>query len=276
MSVEAPEGIYEIAADPSAEMRAARPTVTVVIPALNEARNLPVVAGRMPDGIDEIVFVDGNSVDNSVEVARQLWPSAKIITQTRRGKGNALACGFRVATSDVVVMIDADGSTDPAEIALFVEALMGGADLAKGTRFASGGGSSDITLTRRIGSRALAALANATARASFTDLCYGYMAFWRCHLDAMALPDVDANDAQWGDGFEIETVITMRVATSGLRVVEVPSFEHDRIYGVSHLHAISDGWRVLWTIWKERTLSRTRNSIPASRWAKRPSCAPLT
>jgi glycosyltransferase involved in cell wall biosynthesis len=267
MSVEAPEGIDEIRAGASVEGSAAGPTVTVVIPALNEAKNLPEVARRMPRGIDEIVFVDGNSVDNSVKVARELWPTAKIIRQTRRGKGNALACGFCVATSDIVVMIDADGSTDPAEITLFIDALLGGADVAKGTRFATGGGSSDITLTRRLGTKTLAALANRSAGASFTDLCYGYMAFWRCHLGAMSLPDVDAADPQWGDGFEIETVIAMRVTTSGLRVVEVPSFEHDRIHGVSHLHTVSDGWRVLRTIWRERPSPRLASRFQLSELA---------
>jgi hypothetical protein len=130
--------------------------------------------------------------------------------------------------------------------------LIGGADVAKGSRFAVGGGSSDITVIRRIGSRALNALVNRKAGTSFTDLCYGYMAFWRHHIHAMSLPDVRAADPQWGDGFEIETLINMRVARSGLRVVEVPSFESSRIYGVSHLRVVNDGWRVLRTIWRER------------------------
>jgi glycosyltransferase involved in cell wall biosynthesis len=227
-------------------------TVTVVIPALNEARNLPEVARQMPDGIDEIVFVDGHSEDNSVEVARALWPSATIISQTRRGKGNALVCGFNAATSDIVVMIDADGSTDPGEISLFVDALVGGADVAKGSRFATGGGSSDITVSRRIGNRALNALVNLKFGASFTDLCYGYMAFWRHNIPAMLLPHMDVSDPQWGDGFEIETLINVRVAAAGLKVVEVPSFESSRIHGVSHLSAVSDGLRILRTICRER------------------------
>jgi glycosyltransferase involved in cell wall biosynthesis len=252
MTVEAPEGTKEANAGVRVDAPLARTTVSVVIPALNEARNLPEVARRMPAGIDEIVFVDGHSVDNSVEVARRLWPSAKIISQTRRGKGNALVCGFHAATSDIVVMIDADGSTDPGEISLFVEALMSGADVAKGTRFAVGGGSSDFTLTRRMGNKALNAAFNLKFKASFTDLCYGYMAFWRCHIPAMALPLADIADPQWGDGFEIETLINLRVASSGLTVVEVPSYESSRIHGESHLRVVSDGWRVLRTIWTER------------------------
>ncbi|BBY27918.1 glycosyltransferase family 2 protein [Mycolicibacterium sediminis] len=271
MSVEAP-GTDEKDAFDVGNVHASTPTlrrntVTVVIPAMNEARNLPDVARRMPEGIDEIVFVDGHSEDDSIEVARTLWPTAKIISQTRRGKGNALVCGFEAATSDIVVMIDADGSTDPGEIVRFVEALNGGADVVKGSRFADGGGSSDFTFTRRFGNKVFNSMVNLKFRASFTDLCYGYMAFWRCHLPAMALPDSAATEAQWGDGFEIETLINVRILTSGLRVVEVPSFERSRIHGTSNLHAFSDGWRVLRTIHGER--STRRGATPARREAAR-------
>ncbi|GAF50748.1 glycosyltransferase family 2 protein [Rhodococcus wratislaviensis] len=242
------------------------PTVTVVVPAMNEARNLPHVAARMPADIDEIVFVDGHSVDDTVEVARSLWPDATVVTQSRKGKGNALACGFLAATSDIIVMIDADGSTDPAEIPLFVGALVAGADFAKGTRFAAGGGSSDITFSRKLGNKALNAIVNLKFGASFSDLCYGYNAFWRHHVPVMALPSVDTTEAQWGDGFEIETLINVRVANAGLKITEVPSFEQDRIHGESNLNAVRDGLRVLRTIRSEqRTSAPDVSPAPVSR-----------
>ncbi|EME20397.1 glycosyltransferase family 2 protein [Rhodococcus triatomae] len=231
--------------------RGGRPTVSVIIPAMNEAKNLPFVASRMPDGIDEIVFVDGNSVDDTVAVARSLWPAATFVTQTRGGKGNALACGFAAATCDIIVMIDADGSTDPAEIPLFVEALVGGADLAKGSRFVGRGGSSDITALRNLGNKGLNGLVNLVFRTEFSDLCYGYNAFWRKHVPLIELPPVEYQRAQWGDGFEIETVINVRLATSGLNIVEVGSFEGPRLHGRSNLNAYSDGMRVLRTIGQE-------------------------
>ncbi|TXG92873.1 glycosyltransferase family 2 protein [Rhodococcus rhodnii] len=228
-----------------------RPTVTVVIPAMNEARNLPFVAARMPDGVDQIVFVDGNSTDDTMAVARELWPTATFVTQTRRGKGNALACGFAAATSDIIVMIDADGSTDPGEIPRFVEALVGGADLAKGSRFVAPGGSSDITVLRSVGNKGLNGLVNLVFRTHFSDLCYGYNAFWRRHVPVLELAPPEYSRAQWGDGFEIETVINVRLATSGLEIVEVGSFEGPRIHGRSNLNAYSDGMRVLRTIGQE-------------------------
>jgi glycosyltransferase involved in cell wall biosynthesis len=228
-----------------------RPRVTVVIPAMNEAKNLPHVAARMPTDIDEIVFVDGNSVDDTVSVARRLWPNGKHLVQTRRGKGNALACGFEAATGDIVVMIDADGSTDPLEIPRYVAALVSGADFAKGSRFIQGGGSADITKFRRLGNWGLNTIVNVLFRTRYTDLCYGYNAFWRRCTDVMSLPDTGTDEPQWGDGFEIETMINVRVAVSDLRIAEVCSYEANRLHGVSNLNAIRDGTRVLRTIRRE-------------------------
>lgn len=242
-----------------------RPTVSVVIPALNEERNLPHVASRMPFDVDEIVFVNGRSVDNTAAVARELWPTAVHVDQTRTGKGNALACGFAAASGDIIVMIDADGSTDPAEIPSYVGALMAGADFAKGSRFIQGGGSEDITKLRRVGNKALNGLVNFLFGTKYTDLCYGYNAFWRRCLDAMQLPSIAADCAQWGDGFEIETLINVRVAGSELNVIEVCSHEYSRIHGISNLNAVSDGLRVLSTIGSEfRNRRASRDGAPAA------------
>jgi glycosyltransferase involved in cell wall biosynthesis len=237
------------------------PRVSVVVPTLNEARNLPYVFSRLPADIHELIVVDGHSVDETVAVARQLWPDVVVVQQTRRGKGNALACGFEAATGDIIAMVDADGSTDPGEIPRFVDALLSGADFAKGTRFAPGGGSSDITRLRRLGNRMLAAMVNRCYGTRYSDLCYGFNVFWRKHvpvldLDINSPPSPYGDGRLWGDGFEIETLIHMRVAEEGLRVAEVPSFEHPRIYGVSNLDAFSDGLRVLTIILVERRRAR--------------------
>jgi glycosyltransferase involved in cell wall biosynthesis len=239
------------------------PRVSVVIPALNEARNLPHVLTRIPPTVHEVILVDGRSVDDTVAVARQLWPGIRVVTQTRKGKGNALACGFAAATGDIIAMVDADGSADPGEIPRFVKALLGGADFAKGTRSGDGGGSEDLTRLRRTGNRMLSMLFNMCYRTRFTDLCYGYNVFWRHHLpvldlDATSPPPDGADGWLWGDGFEIETLIHIRVAKSGLTVTEVPSFEHSRIHGASNLSAVSDGLRVLRTILAERRRSRSQ------------------
>jgi glycosyltransferase involved in cell wall biosynthesis len=229
------------------------PTVSVVIPALNEERNLPYVFGRIPADVTEVILVDGGSADRTVEVAKELLPSVIIVQQTRIGKGNALACGFAACTGDIIAMIDADCSTDPAEIPDFVAALTAGADFAKGSRFRPGGDSHDITRFRRLGNKGLNGIVNVLFGTHFTDLCYGYNAFWRRVLPYLDLPALDLprpadGSKLWGDGFEIETLINIRVAAHKLKITEVSSIEAERLHGVSNLNAFSDGTRVLRTI----------------------------
>jgi glycosyltransferase involved in cell wall biosynthesis len=233
------------------------PRVSVVVPALNEARNLPHVFVRMPSNIYEVILVDGNSADDTVAVARQLRPDVRVVRQTRTGKGNALACGFVAATGDIIAMVDADGSADPGEIPQFVTALLNGAEFAKGTRFAEGGGSSDITRLRGLGNRVLTVFFNICYSRCYSDLCYGFNVFWRRHvpilsLDATSLPPPGNDGRLWGDGFEVETLIHVRAAKAGLVVAEVPSFEHSRIHGASNLNACRDGLRVFRVILSER------------------------
>jgi hypothetical protein len=151
-------------------------------------------------------------------------------------------------------MIDADGSTDPREIPAFVAALRAGADFAKGSRFREHGGSADITPVRRAGNVGLNTLVNVLYGTRYTDLCYGYNAFWRHCLPLLDLDAGEAGEAamRYGDGFEIETIINVRVARAGLTVTEVPSYERLRLHGESNLHAVRDGLRVLGTIARER------------------------
>jgi glycosyltransferase involved in cell wall biosynthesis len=210
-----------------------------------------------------VILVDGNSTDGTVEVAREHRPDIIVIGQTRKGKGNALACGFDRATGDFIVMIDADGSTDPAEIPRFVDALRQGADFAKGSRFMPGAGSADISRLRQAGNYWLNRIVNVLYGTRYTDLCYGYNAFRRDCLDVMGLDpgtpdDADAGSMLWGDGFEIETLINVRVAKARVQVFEVPSFERNRVFGTSNLNAFSDGLRVLRTIHTERTRGTRR------------------
>jgi glycosyltransferase involved in cell wall biosynthesis len=259
-----------------------KPAVSVVVPALNEARNIPHVFAKIPDDVHEVVLVDGYSTDGTVAIARQVRPDVRIIAQTRRGKGNALACGFAAATGEIIAMVDADGSADPAEIPRFVAALLDGADFAKGTRFAKGGGSGDITRLRSLGNFALTAFFNACHDRNYSDLCYGFNVFWRRHLpvlglDATSPPQPDGDGRLWGDGFEVETLIHVRVAKAGLVVAEVPSFEHARLHGVSNLNAFRDGRRVLQTILSERrrvsnqSIATNAGSVPTPTRAEPPT-----
>ncbi len=231
-------------------------TVSVVVPALNEAQNLPHVLPRIPSWVHEVILVDGGSRDGTPAIARGLWPGIRIVGQERRGKGAALQAGFRAATGDIIVMLDADGSTDPAEIPLFVTCLAGGADFVKGSRFVQGGGTDDMGSVRRAGNWVLRGIVRAAFGGRYSDLCYGYNAFWR-----RILPAIEGD----ADGFEIETMMNVRVLAAGLRVAEVPSHEAARIHGLSHLRTFRDGARVLRVIARERILLGGRPVLPHDR-----------
>jgi glycosyltransferase involved in cell wall biosynthesis len=229
------------------------PLISVVIPARNEAQNLHYVLPHIPSIVSEIILVDGHSTDDTIEVAQQLMPTIHVIRQIGRGKGDALRSGFAACTGDIIVMLDADGSADPNEIPRFVEALIKGNDFAKGSRFIEGGGSHDITFLRRLGNHGLSRLVNLLFWTQFSDLCYGYNAFWKHCLDHVEIEC---------DGFEVEALINLRVHKASLKIAEVPSFEHPRIHGESKLNTFRDGWRVLQTILKERRRKITYQSQP--------------
>jgi glycosyltransferase involved in cell wall biosynthesis len=228
------------------------PKVSVVIPTLNEAANLPHVLSRIPAIVDEVVLVDGHSDDDTIEVARMLRPDIRVVLQDEIGKGNAMACGFAAASGDIIVMLDADGSNDPGEIPEFVQTLLSGSDFAKGSRFTGAGHSTDITWLRKTGNRVLGIAVNVLFRTRYTDLCYGYNAFWRHCLPHMRITCA---------GFEVETLINVRVARAGLTVAEVPSVEHERLSGTSNLHVVRDGLRILFAIARER-VTRQRHHDP--------------
>ena len=230
-----------------------RTRVSVVVPAMNEEWNIGQVLAQLPKDLHEVILVDGNSHDDTVEVARRAYPGIRVLTQGGRGKGDAFRTGFAAVTGNLVVMLDADGSANPAEIPRFVEALEAGADFAKGSRFLPGGGSADITPTRRLGNTLLSGTANLLHGTNFTDLCYGYNAFW-----ARCLPFISLDVP----GFEVETLINLRIAGAGMKITEVPSYEEDRISGQSNLKTFRDGFRVLGTILGE---SRRRRSIHRER-----------
>ncbi len=218
-------------------------SISVVIPAKNEARNIAWVLEHIPNFVDEIIVVDGLSTDGTLEVAKMVVPDVVVVHESRPGKGTALRAGFDAARGDYIVMLDADGSMDPGEIGTFVAALDAGYEFVKGSRFLPGGGTTDITWLRQFGNARLLDLANVLYGTDFSELCYGYCAFRRRALAALTL------DAE---GFEIETQIVVRAVQRGLRIAEVPSVESPRRFGESNLHAFRDGVRVLRTMLRER------------------------
>jgi glycosyltransferase involved in cell wall biosynthesis len=233
--------------------------VSVVIPALNEAESLPLVLPRIPLWVHEVILVDGHSSDDTVRVAREHLPGIRVLTQIGKGKGAALRTGVEAASGDIIVTLDADGSTDPAEIPAFVGALIAGADFVKGSRFGQGCGSTDMTPIRWLGNWGFVLLTNALFRTQFSDITYGYNALWARHKQALAL-EID----DWSH----EIISNIRVALSGLRLVEVASVERERVAGEAKLRTWSAGWMILKAIVRERITRRARPGVLAGHRAR--------
>lgn len=260
---------------PSGTLQAARASVSVVIPTLNEAMNLPWVLRRMPAYVDEVVIVDGRSVDHTVEIARALRADVVVVAEPRAGKGIAVRAGLAACSGDIIVMLDADGSMDPQEIGWFISPLQHDFDFVKGSRYVTGGGSEDLTVLRDFGNRALTELANVVLHSNYSDLCYGYIALRKECIGILELES---------DGFEIETELIVRAARAGLRIAEVPSMELNRISGNSNLQTFRDGWRVLRTLAREcstwdaptagarpEALRRVKYTYPSIRFPRTPT-----
>lgn len=221
-----------------------RPYVSIIIPTLNEARNLrwllPNIKKVMKNYSYEIIIVDKNSTDETQKVAKKF--GAKIISADLE-KGAALMKGFEAAKGKVLISMDADLSHRPRELLLLITGIETGYDMCAGSRFITGGGSEDITLIRRIGNKIFVALGNLLYGAKYTDICYGYNAFTRASIKKLHLEE---------SGFGIETDMHTKAAKYKLKVIEIPSYEKKRKYGVGKLKTISDGFLILRIMLKNR------------------------
>lgn len=216
--------------------------VDVIIPTRNEGENIAKVIHELNGmGYHDILVIDANSRDRTVEIAKNL--GVNVVIQQGRGKGAALRQAFihELVDGDVVVMMDADGSMSAKEIPQFVEALHSGADVVKGSRFMPPAYSEDMSLIRKIGNKILLALVNIIWGTSYTDLCYGFGAFRR---DALA----KLGPCLKSSNFEIEAEICIKARKLSLKVVEVPSIELRRNGGKSNLSTFGDGFRILKSI----------------------------
>lgn len=218
------------------------PYISIVIPTLNEGKNIGKAISGVKSALKnyryEILVVDKHSTDNTISVSKAM--GAHIIYENK-GKGFALIRGFTEAKGKIIISMDADLSHRPKELKLLIAAIEAGYDICMGSRFLIGGGSDDMPLFRKLGNKVFVLLVNIIYRANYTDLCYGYRsmnrdAFKKVHLTSK--------------GFGIETEISIKAKKAGLKIIEIPSYEKKRTYGVGKLRSFSDGYAILKTIFE--------------------------
>ena len=223
--------------------------VCLLIPTLNEAENLHDLLTDLTSIIPataQITVIDGGSTDATAKIASAM--GARVIIQEGFGKGDALRQAFKCdcenCNKSVVVLMDADGSNRPEEVSQLLAALGNGADIAKGSRFLQGGGSTDLSLIRRIGNKFFISIVNLAWQGRYTDLCYGFMALHKETLQKLR-PLLESKR------FQIETEMCIKARKLGLNVVEVPSIELRRRGGISKLRGVRDSTQIFRTIVRE-------------------------
>ena len=199
-------------------MPEAEPLVDVIIPALNEAQNLPWLLGRMPAGYRPIV-VDNNSTDDTAAVASGL--GALVVSESVPGFGSACFAGLLAATNSYVCFLDGDGSLDPQHLPLVAGPVIADDfDLVLGARRPSKGA---MRIHQRAANRALALELRRRTKVAFTDL--GPMrACGREALLALGMKDRRS-------GWPLEMVL--RAHSAGWRIAEVPVLYAPRLAGES-------------------------------------------
>jgi len=225
----------------------AKDDVLIFIPTLNEANSIgELIADFKELGFTNILVVDGNSTDATREIAADC--GAEVIIQQGKGKGMAVRDAFAFADSEILVMIDGDGTYAPADVGkLFEPVKAGRTDHVIGTRlekYEKGA----FTRLNHLGNRMLNKIFGMLYGEWLTDILSGYRVFRKSAYKAF-----DLNE----EGFGIETEITAESVKKDLKIIEVPILYRLRS-GRTKLKPIRDGARIAFTIYK---LVKTYNPL---------------
>jgi dolichol-phosphate hexosyltransferase len=207
---------------------------SLVVPAYNEEKGLPLVIEEYQDFVDEIIAVDDGSTDSTFEAAQRLQNDrVKLFRHdVNSGKVAALRTGMSHATGDIVIFTDADCTYPARYVPELVRAIGQGADLVLGARLQS---RDNIPAFNRIGNNVFSFLATYISCMRIMDSQTGLRAFRRDMFDRL---DVRAK------GLEFETKMTVRAAKLGYKIVEIPIEYRERV-GKSKLRPVKDGARML-------------------------------
>lgn len=220
--------------------------VCILIPTLNEAPTIgDLVREFRRMGFPHILVVDGHSFDGTPEIARR--EGAEVVTQSGKGKGNAIVEAFRLIAKPYVLMLDGDGTYSPEDARAMLAPLAEGADQVIGERFSRGYRA--FTRLNLFGNRLLNYLFKVAHGKYLGDILSGYRAFRLEALGELQLRET---------GFEIEAEISSEAVRNDHVVAIVPVSYGERAGTATKLRPIRDGIRITKTIYR---LAKTNNPI---------------
>ncbi|MBC8001457.1 MAG: glycosyltransferase [Opitutaceae bacterium] len=226
-----------------------RKTVSVVIPARNEAGNIEAAVQRTPEmgAWTEIIFVEGHSRDDTwarIEALPARFPARriKILRQTGRGKGNAVRDGFAVAEGDILMILDADLTMPPEELPKFYEAVASNrAEFANGSRL--------VYPMEKHAMQFLNMCANKTFGLIFTWLLGQSVKDTLCGTKVLRNEDykkIVANRTYFGDFDPFgDFDLLFGASKLSLKIADVPIRYRERTYGTTNIQRWKHGWLLL-------------------------------
>lgn len=213
-------------------------SVTVVIPTLNEERGIGEVVESFKNLGFDVLVIDGNSKDRTREIAKE--KGAKVVLQTGKGKGNAIAEAFKLVNSEIVVLVDGDGSYPAEEVWKLIEPIeKGTADHVVGNRFAKYEKGA-FTRLNFLGNKLINLFFRFAYGVDLTDILSGYRAIKKEVYKSIEIKK---------SGFEVEAELTVETLARGFRIAEVP-ISYKKREGKTKLRPIRDGIRIGKTIYE--------------------------
>ncbi len=224
--------------------------ITILIPCYNEAEGIGKVIDNVPNGKlanlgykTEVIVIDNNSTDNTIEIARS--KGSKVVSEKKQGKGNAIRTGFKKISNDshYIIMLDGDNTYKPKEIPRLIEPLENDfCDVVVGSRLEGKINIGSLSHTHRLANWFFTFLVRRLYLVNTTDICTGYFAWKKEVIDDLS-PHIKS------EGFAIEAEMITKMARLGYKIFSVP-ITYDKREGNSKLSPYFDGIKITWMLFR--------------------------